>query len=283
MLGTLVSVAQGKTAVIRTAEAIKNGVPLIVDSGAWSVFNDKAKIDVIKHIKYLEANWVDNVRHIGLDVIGDYQQSLANWLIEQEAGWNVEPTIHYPESPDKVDAYLNSGYSFDWINLGGMAHLQRQTTLLPRLASWCAAIMKRLPPEVKVHGLGATTPAFIDIIPFDGVDSSYWMAIETYGRIALYEEGRNAWVTLNRGKKSKAWQDNGPQSLGKNGDWLMREYGISGTELMDADFPTMIDLIVRGHKRFANHYSARHNKQIYVYMAGFKEPYYPVIRSYNDA
>jgi hypothetical protein len=282
MLGTLVTVANPKTAVSVGKLASDYGIPLIVDSGAWSNFNGKANVTVESHTVWLRKHYQPGVRHVGLDVIGNMEATYKNWVAEVDSGLLVEPTLHYGADPKFVDKYLRKGLVTDWINLGGMAHLQKHRAMLPKLAGWCGAVMRRLPPEVKVHGLGATTPALCNVVPFDAVDSTYWLEVHKFNTIPLFVEGTKNWIRVMRSLRAKDWDSRKKQKLGSLGDVLFREYGISASELARSDMDVCVDLTIRAQKKFAEHFSKRHNKPVTVYLAGSNIKEFEIMRRYNN-
>src|SRR5690606_25591985 len=103
------------------AELAAAGVPVVWDSGAFSAFTGKARVDLDQHTEWVKANDHGNplVRFVGLDVIGDADATLDNYRRQRAAGANVEPTIHYGEPLDQVDRLLDAGVP-DWFNVGGL-------------------------------------------------------------------------------------------------------------------------------------------------------------------
>jgi hypothetical protein len=281
-LGALVTVANERDAVRDTKAADALGIPVIVDSGAWSNFTGAANVTVDRHIAYLRANWSEKARHIGLDVIGDAEATFRNWCEERDAGLAVEPTIHYGTDPTFIDRYLKRGLGTQWVNLGGMAHLQSDRKLHRTLAAWSAAVIRRCPPGTRFHALGAVTPGFNNLLAIHGVDSTYWLQIFKYNAVPIFEVGPARWTVVPRGARMRDWKQGKYQRLGKLGPTLSRLYGVSASEVLDMSEEQLVELSVSAHCRFGDHYEQLHGHRMTVYLAGSRvSAYYPMIERMN--
>lgn len=280
-LGTLVTVASKREAIKVGTAARTVGVPLVVDSGAWSNFTGAANISVDDHIAWLKANWQHGARHVGLDVIGNAEATYRNWKKERDAGLAVEPTVHFGTDPSFVDKYLRYGLATEWVNLGGMAHLQKDKKGHRQLAAWCAAVMRRCPKGTLFHGLGATTPGVNDLVTFDAVDSTYWLQVHRWHRLALFDPDRRDYIAIPRQLQSKEWMNGRYQKLGKNSGFLQKHYGVTAQYVLNASDEQMIDLAVKSMWIWGQFYSNRANKSILVYLAGSGPTHFPYLIRYN--
>lgn len=280
-LGTLVTVANPREAIRNSAAALEAGIPLIVDSGAWSNFTGSANVTVKDHISYLKDNWIKDARHISLDVIKDADGSFRNWATERDAGLAVEPTIHYGVDPSYVDRYVRIGLATEWVNLGGMAHLQRRKGLHRKMASWCAAVIARAPTETRFHGLGAATPGLNDLIKLDACDSTYWMQAARFGVFPVFDSATARFVQVPRNVKNHAWMNGKYQRLGKLGDILTANLQVSATEVLAMTVDQLNHLSMISHCQFAEHYERRHGHTMTVYLAASGLRHYPEIQQLN--
>src|SRR5690606_4053287 len=91
--------------------AAAHGLPTVLDSGAWSVFNAGATIDPLKQAAFVvkASALYPEARFLALDVIGDEEATWRNWVLQRRAGARVEPTIHFGAEPLLVRRFLTYG------------------------------------------------------------------------------------------------------------------------------------------------------------------------------
>lgn len=280
-LGALVTVANERDAIRDTKAAAALNIPVIVDSGAWSNFTGSANVTVDRHIDYLKAHWSDKARHIALDVIGDPEATYRNWCEERDAGLAVEPTIHYGTDPTFIDRYLKRGLGTQWVNLGGMAHLQGDKKLHRTLAAWSAAVIRRCPPGTLFHALGAVTPGINNLLAIHGVDSTYWLQVVKYNAVPIFETMPARWTIIPRGTRMRDWKQGKYQRLGKLGPTLQRFYGVSATQVLNMTEDELVELSFSAHRRFGEHYEHVHRHNMTIYLAGSTEKNYSIIKKIN--
>lgn len=279
-LGTLVTAADAREAVKAGQLATSKGLPLIVDSGAWSNFTKSANVTVEGHIEFLKANWIDGARHVGLDVIGDGEATFANWRRERLEGLAVEPTLHFGDDPKTIDRYLAEGLATDWVNLGGMAHLQRRRSLHPNMAKWCAAVMRRCPSSTKFHGLGVMNPSMLSRVPFNATDSTKWMNVTRFKDVNLFDYERCEWMTIRISTRSPSW-DTIAQRSGRQGIVAKRLYGLNTSTMLTFDDEQLISLAFRSHARLAKAFEQRYGHEFTVYMAGATSAHFDLIKTHS--
>jgi len=281
LLGTLVTIANPREAIRNAPLAASMGIPVIVDSGAWSNYTGAANVTLSDHIQFLRQNWVHGARHISLDVIGNPPESLKNWLAERDAGLEVEPTIHYGTRPDFVHNYLRRGLGTNWINLGGMAHLQGQKTLHRHLAAWSAAVMRECPPGTKFHALGGITPGLNHLVKYDAVDSTYWLQVYKWNTVPVFNPVGPEWAIANRSLRGADWKRGKSQRLGRMGPLLERCFGITASEFVTLADEDLAVLAMKSHQQFGDHFEKRHGQTMTVYLAGSTHKNYSTISHLN--
>lgn len=266
-LGVLYSYEAGeKTSNRALAFARSRGVRSILDSGAWSVFNNGATIDPVAHAKYVVDVAPEHplTRFIGLDVIGDDPQSYRNWMMQREAGAPVEPTIHYGEHPDFITRYVDAGLAVNgagetWINCGGMVAASSRPSWIRPTMAWVAAVRARLPEHVKIHGLGMTTPSANDLVRFDGVDSTYWVvSYARFRNLPLFNPERRSWILFQLMTSSAEYTRGSRAGFKGHGRVLRELYGVTPAEVWEMNDNERLELSIRSHAYFADTYRARH-------------------------
>ncbi len=192
---------------------IKNGVDLMLDSGAHSLYNEHV-MKKPKHERnydwseteefweYVDsyAEFVKEHEHlltcyVNVDVILNPEQS---WKVlkylEKKHGLSPLPVIHHGADEKWVKKHINAGY--DYIGLGG-----------PRLGSTSAQYTKwadkmfdvicgqssRL-PLVKVHGFAMTSLSLMLRYPWWSVDSTTWVAHGRNGSIIVPRFKNGKWI-----------------------------------------------------------------------------------------
>jgi hypothetical protein len=283
-LGVLYSYEQGPVAAERGLDfARRLGLRSILDSGAWSVFNAKAVIDIDQHAAYVNRLAPSHplTRFVALDVIGDEEASYRNWLHQRELGCPVEPTVHYGSNPMDVDRYVNgsatvpglaiNGAGEYWLNCGGMVAASSRPSMIRPTMAWVAAVKRRLPPEVKIHGLGMTTPLANDMIKFDSVDSTYWLvSLARFRTLPIFNPEKREWDRVTLLTKTKAHLEESKATFAGLGPLLRKHYNTTPRELWDMTEAERFGLSIKSHALFVDTYRARHASDTapIAYLAG---------------
>lgn len=182
-------------------KAVKKGFEkIMLDSGAYTVFNSGGTIDIDKLCDFIIENRADIKHAISLDVIGDEGwDSVKNWeYMQKERETEVLPVFHVQEDWAILDYYCERA---DYVAIGGMAGVISSQT---KQAYFMEKIFTRH-PGIKFHGLGVNDPFLVQRFPFYSVDALTWRNGSRFGQI-ITEHGR--------------W------NLGRIADWLDVE--ISG-------------------------------------------------------
>lgn len=288
-LGVLFTYANSEAANRRVlAEATDRKLPVILDSGAWSVFNAGAKIDREAHAAFVIAAQDDfpDARFLALDVIDSEVESFRNWVAQREAGARVEPTIHFGSPPSDMRLYLDRAFGGghpglapmadgrSWINVGGLVSGQSNPAMHRRMAAWSAAVRREVDkydPAVRIHGLGTTTPAVNDLVRFDGVDSSYWLvSLARFRTLPLFNPDTRRWTRMLIASAKPAYERESRSALYAAARMLRKHYGASPADLWEMTDDERLGLSLRSHAYFADAYRTRHRRleSPIVYLAG---------------
>jgi hypothetical protein len=268
-LGVLVSYVGATRSVIdRVDELEAAGVPVVWDSGAFSVFTGAATVNVDEHAEWVAARQAagSTARYVALDVIGDGHASVANWTRQTARGAVVEPTIHYGEPIVLLDAYVDGNPS-GWVNAGGLVPLSRGN-LTGKAAAFLAAAVQRIDGRARTHALGATHPDIAGPVPFDACDSTYWMSATRFGLLPLFDPDRGDWRKFKYKSRHPKIRTAGWDRIHTDGGWLRSEYGVTPAEVDGANNDKASSLSAESHRRFADWLSVRHGRTVTVYLAG---------------
>ena len=169
------------------------GFPIMIDSGAFSVWTRGETIDLEEYIAFcleLRQRFPEAV-FVNLDVIGDGESSCENWEIMREHGVDALP-IYHPKTPIKyLLAYLEK---VDYIGIGGIAktRTRERIQILDRLWENHLIDDDRMPTH-KVHGMGVTTFSLLKRYPWYSVDSTSWLVHPMYGMLLVPKRRNGAW------------------------------------------------------------------------------------------
>lgn len=283
LLGLLTSYADGPRTVGRVLDnAVAFGLPLIVDSGAFTAHSTGRPINLDEHTAYInDRKAAPRVRWVGLDVIGNAEATRRNWLHQRSHDAPVEPTIHYGADPAEVDKYVRAGLAPGadgqaWINLGGIVAQTKRPSNHPKIAAWCAAVARRLPDGVKVHGLGCTPPSLNRLFGYDSIDSIYWQAtIVRHRHLSLFDPLLGDWRIFyvnhtNPTQRATSWR-----GAHRHGRFLRRQYGTTPAEIVDGPDATLKRLAMRSHATMAAYLRQRHGTELVIHLAGASGPQIP--------
>lgn len=163
---------------------------LLIDSGAFSVWNSGRTIDIDNYLKFISSlppQW----SCINLDVIVDksmskkkiadsIEQSYQNFLYLSSKRPNILPVHHYGEDMSVMKRYLNHT---DHMCISPTKGLR--TSEVDKYLEECFSLID--PKKVKLHALGMTIQRLMLKYPFYSVDSI------TYKKARLGRKNTNYW------------------------------------------------------------------------------------------
>lgn len=167
---------------------------LMLDSGAFSVFTGKAKVDIKRHTEFV-AN-LKPEQAIQLDVIGNDDATWKNYLYQREIVPDILPVIHHNASDKHIKRVVDTA---DYVLLGGLVPLTRRRKVM---FAWLDYLYSKYKlHEKKVHLLGVTTPDVLKRYPAYSVDSTSWLSPSRYP-----VEGRNTLFIKQKQKDYRAME-----------------------------------------------------------------------------
>lgn len=153
----------------------------------WSMFESQEFWDYVdeyaefikKHIKQID-------QYINVDVIKNPEMT---WKVqkhlEKKHKLKPLPVIHYGTSVDWLNRYLDAGYKYIGIGMGGQI---RNKEPYYRWADGIWNVICDTPdrlPRIKVHGFAITTHQQMVRYPWYSVDSVTWKKMSYYGQILI--------------------------------------------------------------------------------------------------
>ena len=190
------------------------GTRIIGDSGAFSAMSTGEPIDRDAFHAWAKK-WQHHLYWIaGLDVIGDAKGTFQNWMAAKREGLDLVPTLHYGESPETMNQYVEQGATF--LGLGGMVPYKSEPK---RLMRWCLSMHRYARdnhPEVRFHGWGTTHSLLVDGLPWWSVDSSGFASAFRFGTMKLFDPTRGSTRSIPLDGRS----------IAKHSDLLRRYYDV---------------------------------------------------------
>lgn len=164
-------------------EAMEWGDGLMLDSGAFSVFTGKARVDIDELIAFIKKYKPEAA--IQLDVIGDDDKTWKNYLYMRKEVPDILPVIHYKASEEQIKRVVETA---DYILLGGLVPLSMDKK---RMYAWLDYLYSNFKlHEKKIHLLGVTNRKVLERYPAYSCDSTAWLRPRAFGGSARNVDNR---------------------------------------------------------------------------------------------
>jgi hypothetical protein len=180
---------------------VRDGVPLVFDSGAFSVATTGNPVSLLGYTNWLRsgskwrlADWCAS-----LDVVGDPDTTYKNHSSMVAAGiQNAVPTLHIGADVGWLDRYAAIGTRR--IAIGGItAQLRRLRGYSDADAdAWLGAVMPRCEQlGMATHGFGINAEKLVRAHKWDSVDATSFASGTRYRTVPLYQQNRLRNIALN--------------------------------------------------------------------------------------
>ncbi|MGA3115759.1 MAG: hypothetical protein ABSF90_15155 [Syntrophobacteraceae bacterium] len=183
---------------------------IIIDSGAFSVWNKGETIDFNKYLQYCMDNIKNATYVVNLDIIpgqpGDKNLRLMQSEVEcsaSEGYENYKKMIQAGIPKEKVIHVFHQGESWKWLE--HMADEMTYIGLSPgndrsreEKIDWLMDCMKYVTdcdgrPIIKFHGFAVTSLKAVRLFPWASIDSSTWGIAAGLGRIMIPRRKGDGW------------------------------------------------------------------------------------------
>ena len=165
-------------------EFLNAGHEAFLDSGAFSVHNAGATVNIDDYCKFVIASKCPIFA--GLDVIGNAEATKMNTkYMFDNYGLKAIPTFHMGSSLNDLEELVHGNYSY--IALGGLAFAAN--TINHCDAVWHYILTHN--PKLRVHGFGLTNLVLMERYPWYSIDSSSYNSCKRYGRQNILWNGLN--------------------------------------------------------------------------------------------
>ncbi len=160
----------------------------VMDSGAFSAFNNGKEIDLDDYERTLKDDGIE--KYFSLDAIGDAGRSYDNYMELRSRGLDPIPTFHINTDIEYLYKYLDET---DHISIGGMVGGQFTDENLLKI--WHAILTRN--PEAKIHGLGVSNYQVAIKYPWHSIDSSTWCSITKFARTNIWNKRQGSFIAQN--------------------------------------------------------------------------------------
>lgn len=157
---------------------------IFLDSGAYSAWTKGVEIDIDAYIEFIKKNKKSLTVYACLDVIGDYNKTLANQRYMESKKLNPLWVFHSTKEPFELLKEMSQEYNY--IALGGVAGVIKSKKKQIEYLDKCFSIIG----NKKVHGFGITSQELLLRYPFYSVDSTTWLGGGMRAEIYKYQNGR---------------------------------------------------------------------------------------------
>ena len=156
---------------------------LALDSGAYSAFTQKTKINIGDYITFVEKHKDQFELYFNLDVLSDGGKSYTNWVHMRAFGLDPIPVFHIGTNERYLKRYLQAT---DYIAIGAIANMSTNERMKSLSRVWREYLTDNEGmPLVKVHGFGLTSIRIMKQFPWYSVDSTSWVMFGRYGAILI--------------------------------------------------------------------------------------------------
>lgn len=182
---------------------------LMIDSGAFSVWNKGLTIDLDEYLRYCKAHPSVSV-FVNLDVIPPKGLKLTNEVKEEtcKRGWDnfmkmirvlpmekVVPVFHRGEDIKWLEKYIDFGCPYVGISprfdFASKLHTQRRIKYLDDCRK--VVVGSDGKPIVKTHGFAVTNHLMMMAFPWYSVDSATWTQQAAWGSILVPHRTNGKW------------------------------------------------------------------------------------------
>jgi hypothetical protein len=171
---------------VMKSRTFQENTNVLVDSGAFTAWKAGKPIRLQDYLRFLDSLPYQPFGYFMLDVIGQPDQTRANYSQMYELGYRPIPIFTRGEDFDELENYYERT---DYVGVGGLVKT-------PGAQGFVKRIMQKINGR-KVHLLGFTNQVLLKATRPYSVDASSWSAALTYARLAIYV-GNGRWISLGK-------------------------------------------------------------------------------------
>lgn len=164
--------------------SIRGETNVMIDSGAFTLFNAKMKRDWLtldNYCKFIDKYGHNVEKYVMLDVIGNDEKSKQNYEIMLDRGYN--PMFVFTMADNDYNYLKKAAQNNEHICVAGGV-TTKGDWLIKRIQDTYNAT------NAKIHGLGYVTYPNIFKLPLHSVDSSSWVqGAQIYGQLFYFDNG----------------------------------------------------------------------------------------------
>jgi hypothetical protein len=178
-----------------------SSVPVVLDSGAYSIFTKTSNHSIDEYIKYCVLIGHQYTWYAGLDVIGNPNQTFINLEYMESFGLKPVPTFHYGSEWKYLTQLLDK---HNFIGIGGLVPLSRYPKKIYEFLSRCYAF---IPKSYQCHIWGMSNKNILCQIPAYSYDSTSWLFAARMGYKYNNKINQGSWIR-NDVTRARGYIDN---------------------------------------------------------------------------
>lgn len=159
-------------------EAKKNGIDVLLDSGAFSAANLGITIELKDYVAFLQEHGSAFYKYVLLDVLKDPVQTRKNWQVMVGEGLSPVPVHVWGDDEKRMDELFDSSPT---VALGGLRRPGQRAApknYVVKKMEWAKGR--------NVHWLGYTNLDMVQALRPWGCDCSSFTSADRYGRCDIY-------------------------------------------------------------------------------------------------
>lgn len=164
----------------QTKGLLNKNTHLFLDSGAFSAWTRKIKIDIDEYAEFVKQYKNNITVYANLDVIGDSVGTVKNQRYLESKGLHPLATFHIGSPYSELESMVKE---YDYIALGGLVGVPKARRI--QHLDKCFRIIR---DKVKVHGFGVGDLDILLRYPFYSVDNTNWILGGRVGAIYRFDK-----------------------------------------------------------------------------------------------
>ena len=220
--------------------SLNDGIPIFMDSGAFSAFTKGKKINIDEYIEFINS-YGDKLKLIAsLDVINEPLQSYNNYeYIYNKINYKDKliPCFHFGEPLEYLDRYLKDS-KIKYLAIGGLAGNKKNQNR--NSIEGIVNYIRNKNKTIKIHIFGISNVDLINDLDITSIDSSTWIRRAIYGDILNPVDGK----AYHLGNKNKLKIEEYKDLINNDTKAILKDLSLTFENLKDsASNRTLFNLI----------------------------------------
>ena len=219
--------------------SLNDGIPIFMDSGAFSAFTKGKKIDIDEYIEFINF-YGDKLKLIAsLDVINEPLKSYNNYeYIYDKINYKDKliPCFHLGEPLEYLDRYLED-LKVKYLAIGGLAINKKNQNR--NVIEGIVNYIRNKNKTIKIHLFGISNVDLIKNLDITSIDSSTWIRRAIYGDILNPIDCK----AYHLGNKNKLKMEEYEDLINNDAKTILKDLSLTFEDLKNPSNRTLFNLI----------------------------------------